>query len=228
MKLQLLHQKTSKEYFKWPLSQHDAEDMLLIAYKKEVEGRCMQFVDNDRTHQNISKVAEHLVNPKKFGLMLAGTCGNGKTTLMLAIQRATNVLSDMGCFNKEVLVKHYNDLVGYYDRIEIEEYKVRIRIVDVKEIIAKCKDFSEMEALKKTPYLGIDDLGKEPTEVMDYGNICNPVIDLLEYRYNRQLTTFITTNLTPDELKTKYGERISDRLREMIEKIVFEDGSYRR
>ena len=210
------------------MSQQNAEDILLIAYKKEVESRCMQFIDDINTRKNISKVAKHLVNPQKFGLMLAGTCGNGKTTLMNAIQRATNVLSDKGFFNKKIVKELFNETIGHYNREEIEEHKVRINIVDVKEIIAKCKDFTEMDNLKKMPCLGIDDLGKEPAEVLDYGNICNPVIDLLEYRYNRNLTTFITTNLTPNELKDKYGERISDRFREMIEKITFEDGSYRK
>lgn len=228
MKLQLLHQKTSKEYFKWPLSQQNAEDILLIAYKKEVEARCMQFIDDINTRKNISKVAKHLVNPQKIGLMLAGTCGNGKTTLMNAIKRATNVLSDKGFFNKKVVKELFNETIGHYNREEIEEHKVRINIVDVKEIIANCKDYQMMEVYKKTPYLGIDDMGKEPKEVLDYGNVCNPVIDLIEYRYDKQLTTFITTNLTPEEFKDKYGERITDRFREMIEKIVFNDGSYRR
>jgi DNA replication protein DnaC len=93
-----------------------------------------------------------------------------------------------------------------------------------------------MEVYKKTPYLGIDDMGKEPKEVLDYGNVCNPVIDLIEYRYDKQLTTFITTNLPPKSdsekkivgIDTHYGVRIADRFNEMIEKIVFNDGSYRR
>ena len=210
MKLQLLHQKTSKEYFKWPLTQQQAEDLLLAAYMAEVESRNRVYVDDSNTRNNISRIARHLVSPKKFGLMLAGTCGNGKTSLLKAIQSATNFLN-----------------LKYEVRSDKEE-KIAISIIDVKDIIANCKDYQMMEVYKKTPYLGIDDMGKEPKEVLDYGNVCNPVIDLIEYRYDKQLTTFITTNLTPDEFKDKYGERITDRFREMIEKIVFNDGSYRR
>lgn len=210
MKLQLLHQKTSKEYFKWPLTQQQAEDLLLAAYMAEVESRNRVYIDDSNTRNNISRIARHLVAPKKFGLMLAGTCGNGKTSLLKAIQSATNLLN-----------------LKYEVRSDKEE-KIAISIIDVKDIIANCKDYQMMEVYKKTPYLGIDDMGKEPKEVLDYGNVCNPVIDLIEYRYDKQLTTFITTNLTPDEFKDKYGERITDRFREMIEKIVFEDGSYRR
>ncbi len=210
MKLQLLHQKTSREYFKWPLTQQQAEDLLLAAYMAEVESRNRVYIDDSNTRNNISRIARHLVAPKKFGLMLAGTCGNGKTSLLKAIQSATNFLN-----------------LKYEVRSDKEE-KIAISIIDVKDIIANCKDYQMMEVYKKTPYLGIDDMGKEPKEVLDYGNVCNPVIDLIEYRYDKQLTTFITTNLTPDEFKDKYGERITDRFREMIEKIVFNDGSYRR
>lgn len=195
------------------MSQKYAEDLLLAAYMAEVEYRQTAFVDDSRTRNNIAKVASHLVNPKKFGLMLAGTCGNGKTTLMNAIQSATSWLSKNKLFGKD----EFGD-----------DIKMCITIVPAKDIIARCKDFHDMESLKKTPYLGIDDMGTEPIEVMDYGNICNPVIDLIDYRYNRQLTTFVTTNKTPNELRDRYGVRIADRFREMIEQVVFEDGSYRK
>lgn len=195
------------------MSQKYAEDLLLAAYMAEVEYRQTAFVDDSRTRNNIAKVAGYLVNPKKFGLMLAGTCGNGKTTLMNAIQSATSWLSKNKLFGKD----EFGD-----------DIKMCITIVPAKDIIARCKDFHDMESLKKTPYLGIDDMGTEPIEVMDYGNICNPVIDLIDYRYNRQLTTFVTTNKTPNELRDRYGVRIADRFREMIEQVVFEDGSYRK
>ena len=75
--------------------------------------------------------------------------------------------------------------------------------------------------------LGIDDLGTEPQEVMDFGNVVTPVIDLLTKRYDEQLFTIITTNLTPKQIRKHYGDRIADRLNEMVEKIVFNNGTYR-
>ena len=75
--------------------------------------------------------------------------------------------------------------------------------------------------------LSIDDLGIEPSEILDYGNILNPVIDLLTQRYNAQLFTIVTTNLTPKQIREHYGERIADRFNEMFDRIVFENSTYR-
>lgn len=60
----------------------------------------------------------------------------------------------------------------------------------------------------------------EPREVMEFGNVYTPLIDLITTRYEEQLYTIFTTNLTPAQLEEKYGKRIVDRLNEMVEKVV--------
>ena len=50
---------------------------------------------------------------------------------------------------------------------------------------------------------------------------------MLEYRYNSQLFTFITTNLTKSQIREKYGNRIADRFNEMLEVIIFKNETYR-
>ena len=55
-----------------------------------------------------------------------------------------------------------------------------------------------------------------------------PLIGLITTRYEEQLYTIFTTNITPAQLEEKYGKRIVDRLNEMVEKVVFENESYRR
>ena len=37
----------------------------------------------------------------------------------------------------------------------------------------------------------------------------------------------ITTNLTPQQIRGHYGDRIADRLNEMVKKIVFNNCTYR-
>lgn len=107
-------------------------------------------------------------------------------------------------------------------------YEPGLRIVDVREILRAAKEDSKAyDALKTKNVLGIDDLGKEPAEIMDYGNILSPVIDLIEHRYDKQLFTVITTNLVGKEIRAKYGDRIADRFNEMLHVIVFRNSTYR-
>lgn len=78
------------------------------------------------------------------------------------------------------------------------------------------------------PLLAIEDMGKEAIAKMDYGNVINPVIEVLEHRYNEQLYTIITTNLRKEEIKEKYGVRIADRFNEMMHVIIFSGESFRK
>ena len=74
----------------------------------------------------------------------------------------------------------------------------------------------------------IDDFWTEPREVMEFGNVYTPLIDLIATRYDEQLYTIFTTNLTPTQLEEKCGRHTVDRLNEMVEKVIFENESYRR
>lgn len=106
-------------------------------------------------------------------------------------------------------------------------YKAGIRIVDAKEVVILAKDLESFRNLRNMPMIAIDDMGREPIEILDFRNVLNPVIDLLEYRYNMQLFTFITTNLTKSQIREKYGNRIADRFNEMLEVIIFKNETYR-
>ncbi len=75
--------------------------------------------------------------------------------------------------------------------------------------------------------LAVDDVGIEPLEVMEYGNVVSPTVELLTRRYDGQLFTLLTTNLTPDGIRKRYGDRIADRLNEMAVVIPFKNPSYR-
>ena len=76
--------------------------------------------------------------------------------------------------------------------------------------------------------LGIDDMGTEPLEVQEFGNMHRPLTDLLTRRYENRGFTFITTNLVPQQIRKLYGDRIADRLNEMVDKIVFDNPSFRK
>jgi DNA replication protein DnaC len=57
--------------------------------------------------------------------------------------------------------------------------------------------------------------------------VISSVVELLEYLYNNQLFTAITTNLMPKEVREKYGNRIADRCNKMMQIFIFDNDTYR-
>ena len=207
-KKSLLQRRPMKVRFKMPMPEEEAYAWLLASIMAEVEYRHRTFYSNEHLEKQLHEMAHWLTSPSShFGMMLCGGCGNGKSTMLKAIQQLLNSLH---------IPKPDND--GTYG----------IQIVDAKYIAHLCKNNHEAyRKLISVDMLGIDDLGTEPSEVMDYGNVYTPVIDLLTKRYEEQLFTIITTNLTPQQIREHYGDRIADRLNEMVKKIVFNNGTYR-
>lgn len=189
-----------------PWDFNTAVGAITAAYMAEVEFRQRTYIEDTATKEHIEKVATWLTADKpKFGMLLCGQCGNGKTTLTLAIR----------------------SLVSWINRKDFSNGQY-LRMVDAKEICAIAKnDYTEFKKLCKQELLAIDDLGIEPAEVLDYGNVLNPAIDLLTSRYNEQRFTIVTTNLTPAQIREHYGDRIADRFNEMFERIIFNNQTYR-
>lgn len=208
LKKSLLQRRPMKARFKLPMSEEQAQAYLSAAIMAEVEYRHRTFCSNEYLEKQLNEMANWLTTPSSsFGILLCGGCGNGKSTMLKAFQQLLNYLH---------VPKPYNDGTN------------GIQIVDAKYIAYLCKNnYEAYRKLISVDMLGIDDLGTEPSEVMDYGNVYTPVIDLLTKRYEEQLFTIITTNLTPQQIREHYGERIADRLNEMVEKIVFKNDTYR-
>lgn len=200
--------------FRFNLSTQDTLDLLTAAYKYEVQKRLRRFILDDNTESNLIRLAEYLTQAEpKFGVMCSGTCGNGKTTLLYAFQRVVNYLQDHS---------HFSFLDSGNQR-----FIAQIEIFRSKELAQISREQKRFKTIIQRPMLAIDELGAEPAEVYDYQNINTPVIDVIDYRYNHQLFTFITTNLSPQEIRVKYGTRIADRFNEMLHVIAFKDRSYR-
>ena len=207
----LRRQMISKSRFRFNLSVEQASTLLAAFYKIEVENRHRIFKLDDNTQTNLLKLAEYITaEAPRFGIMLSGTCGNGKSTLMHTFQRALNYLANR---------KHFSFMDEYFTP--------RMTIYDAWGLAQMARDVKEFTAIKQKSMIGIDDLGTEPAEILEYGNPVYPIVRLIESRYNTQSFTFITTNLTPSEIRKKYGDRIADRFNEMLHVIVFQDGSYR-
>ena len=208
----LLHQlrvlPTGTGDFKLPMSVDEAEQYIRGAFEAQVELRGGAVQYDEMTTKNLRLVAETLAGDShKFGLLLAGTCGNGKTTTLRAVQSIVQLLNST----------YYNrrgELIGN-------------RLLEARGIAELSDKNGLLNIYQTTPLLFIDDLGREPTEVMRYGNVTSPITELLEYRYNQRLTTIVTTNLEPSEIREKYGDRIADRFNEMFVVVRYTGNSYR-
>lgn len=193
--------------FKLPMTVDEAEQYLRGAFEAQVELRGGKVQYDEMTVRNIRLVAETLAGDShKFGLLLAGTCGNGKTTTMRAVQSIVQLLNNT-----------------YYRSGE----RIGNRLLEAKDIAQLSDKDGQLTAYQTIPLLFLDDLGREPTEVMRYGNVTSPITELLEYRYNQRLTTIVTTNLEPSEIREKYGDRIADRFNEMFVVVRYTGASYR-
>lgn len=197
------------ESFKLPMTVDEAEAYIRGAFEAQVELRGGTVEYDEMTTKNLRLVAETLAGDSyKFGLLLAGTCGNGKTTTMRAVQSVIKLLNNT-----------------YYNR---SGQRIGNRLLEAKEIAKLSDKDGQLTVYKTVPVLFLDDLGREPTEVMRYGNVTSPITELLEYRYNQRLTTIVTTNLEPSEIREKYGDRIADRFNEMFALVSYTGVSYRR
>jgi DNA replication protein DnaC len=73
-------------------------------------------------------------------------------------------------------------------------------------------DDSEMRRLLGASRLVLDDLGTEYQDTK--GNFDSILDEVIDVRYDKRLSTVITTNLDAAAFKARYGERIADRIRE--------------
>lgn len=208
--------RTMTGRFRLPMLEEQAYEYLLAAYIMEVQLRYRRFIYNGFVEEQLKQVANCLTaNTAKFGIVLCGGCGNGKTTMLKALQNLVRRL--------EILKPNLSPNAGHSS----DNY-YSFTIVNAMQIVQIRKtDYNKFCKLAEADMLGIDDIGTEPAEVQDYGNFMYPIKELLAMRYDAQLFTVFTTNLEPKEIRQRYGDRIADRLNEMMTKVVYRNLTYR-
>ena len=193
--------KIGDEKNKWTVEA--LEEVLLENYANIVSVRGRKFIRDEFTLYNIHRVAEWLKNDSKDGLLLYGTVGTGKTTLMRSLYQ---VLHDD--FNRRVDIGSASQLVELFQHRDIDSYP--------------------FEYEKNVDFLFIDDAGFEPDYCCIWGTEYEPMRDLLAYRYDARKHTVISSNLGDEELVQKYGLRIFDRMIETYDRVTYKFDGYRK
>lgn len=163
----------------------------------------MEITDAEMA-KNIAAVAGWMTGSRlTTSLLLQGTPGSGKTSLMNALYS----------------LYHY-----YYSN---STYRCTAKMINDNYQSKLDKERSFYDEFKKADYLFVDDLGTEPDKFKDYGVDYTPIPELLYERYERQRVTVISTNLPDSKLMARYGRRIMDRFEEMCQRILFLAPTYR-
>ena len=137
--------------------------------------------------------------------MLRGSVGTGKTTLAISIMRKA-VEQGIRCL--------------FVNNISLNDKLLNLLNSDRKEL-------SNYDTLLRTvPLLVIDDFGAE-SDRNSKSWLVEKMESIIGDRYDRMLPTIITTNLTKDEIKARYNERIYDRLRDTCDLLIFRGKSLR-
>jgi len=129
---------------------------------------------------------------ERFGLVLSGAVGRGKTGL------ASCVLMARARRNETVLWVDFSKFIR--------------KIRDTYQSGSENSYEQVVGAAATVPFLLIDDMGDMAASKAISDDLRRNVYDVISERYNELRPTLITTNLSIDQFRATFGERISDRI----------------
>jgi len=148
--------------------------------------------------------------PNTKGLCFIGPYGVGKTHLTQGIVRAM--------IDKDVAAKHYTEQALWRA---------------MRDAVGGDRLSAMVEALGRVPVLAVDDLGKEHVrstaaheqEAATWGT--SRWFEIVDLRYEADLTLVLSTNLTEVEIGERYGPAVMSRLAEMVRFVPLAATDYR-
>lgn len=212
------HKKTIQEVFEYDLT-NQKEYEIHARFVKQLgndyigrEYRLFEIDDYNASvmrfllyYFNNCKLAEEVFPDKEYkvhkNLILAGTAGTGKTIIMQIFAdylRLTNNPNQFQNLSVTQMMNYYK-VNGHIDRYIYNE--------------------NENKGFKEKPFnICLNDIGLETENQKSYGTSLNTVIDEFLYaRYEIYQSHYkkyhITTNLTVDDFKTRFGSRLVDRFK---------------
>lgn len=183
--------------------------LLEMAYRRQVAQRRIAYIPNALTNGVIRQLAHFLISTKdnRFVIVFDGSPATGKTTLMQAMRQTLWWLTEHRLVPEEIELKIYD-----------------------ADALADMRDSTRQwyDLLNWPSYLGIEDLGCEPAEVVRWGNPLYPLREVFTTRYKLRLPMVVSTNLDSNQLREHLGLRIASRMNEMAYFIHFENTDFRK
>jgi hypothetical protein len=142
----------------------------------------------------------------KKGIMLSGPVGCGKTSIMS-------------------LVRHFQNENARHTLKPCREIVFEFFSKGFETITKYSKSLHKLEGVWLPKTYCFDDLGFEK-KVIYYGNECDVMKEIILSRYDLfesiGMITHFTTNLSLEELETRYGESVMSRLEAMVNFVEFD------
>lgn len=152
------------------------------------------------------------LDPDK-GLLLWGDIGTGKSTMLRIIREFCSI------------IRPRTDGTRYYFRID--------NVIDVCAAYADESIDGGYRGIRRyidSPRQAFDELGSETVPTGRYGNFENVMQYIFQSRYDNRHHQFThaTTNLTVEQIKDVYDERIYDRFKEIFNFVALRGKTFRK
>lgn len=187
---------------------HDIEFNPVDFQKDAITALCLYFSDSPEFEKLSSKIYNSTGLPFSLqkGLWLWSNPGCGKTLMMRMFSRNKRLCYTLAECPKIVAgyVKNGDDHISHYSRVIKPDVKAYSNFF--QEDVGVC----------------YNDLGIETLQAKHYGTAINVMETILLDTYEARVPFFhrhVTTNLTFDQVREKYGVRITDRIKQCFNVI---------
>lgn len=161
----------------------------------------------------------------KKGLLISGPVGTGKTTAMelfrkIASQSANKKYRLFNMINTRYVIREY--MTEFKPQLVLDKYGRNSYFKSPAGVFDK----------ERPIHFCFDDFGLENVNVKNFGNEQNIMEEVLLDRYDEWkrygMLTLGTSNLQPKQIEEAYGNRVRDRIKEMMNYVVLDGHSKRK